>query len=69
MVPLAATTSFTINFLRKPSAHARVIGECALLKVDRSLAVGGVSLYSKGSSKRVAYATRTYSIPPEQGDG
>src|SRR6185295_17484126 len=38
IVPLAVTTSLTINFLRKPSAEARIIGECKLMKVGRTLA-------------------------------
>jgi len=66
IVPLAVTTSLTINFLRKPSAGARIIGECKLLKVGRSLAVGEVSLYSEGSSEPVAHVVGTYSIPPER---
>jgi len=31
IVPLAVTTSLTINFLRKPEAGRAVIGECRLL--------------------------------------
>lgn len=66
IVPLAVTTSLTINFLRKPSAAARIIGECKLMKVGRSLAVGEVSLYSEGSSEPVAHVVGTYSIPPKR---
>lgn len=64
IVPLAVTTSLTINFMRKPSAHARIIAECALMKVGRALAVGEVSLYSEGSRDPVAHVVGTYSIPP-----
>jgi acyl-coenzyme A thioesterase PaaI-like protein len=66
IVPLAVTTSLTINFLRKPSAEARIIGDCKLMKVGRTLAVGEVSLYSEGSSEPVAHVVGTYSIPPKR---
>lgn len=64
IVPLAVTTSLTINFLRKPQAGKRVVGVCKLLKVGKSLAVGEVSLYSDGSSELMAHVVGTYSIPP-----
>ncbi len=63
IVPLAVTTSLNINFLRKPSADRRVIGECRLLKVGQRLAVGEVTLYSEGIDDPVAHAVGTYSIP------
>ena len=66
IVPLTVTSSLTINFLRKPSAQARVIGECRLMKVGRSLAVGEVSLYSEGSAEPVAHVVGTYAIPPKR---
>ena len=65
IVALTVTTSLTINFLRKPSAEARIIAECALLKVGRTLIVGEVSLYSEGSSDLVAHVVGTYSVPPK----
>ena len=64
IVPLAVTTSLNINFLRKPSANERIIAECSLIKVGRTLVVGEVSLYSEGVSDLVAHAVGTYSIPP-----
>lgn len=64
IVPLTVTTSLTINFLRKPSAEARIIADCTLLKVGRTLIVGEVSLYSEGSSDVVAHVVGTYSVPP-----
>lgn len=64
IMPLAVTTSLTINFVRKPAATARIVGVCRLIKVGRSLAVGEVSLYSEGRSEIVAHAVGTYSIPP-----
>lgn len=63
-VALAVTTSFNINFLRRPAA-VDMIGECRALKVGRRLAVIEVTLYSKGEDEPVAHATGTYSIPPE----
>jgi acyl-coenzyme A thioesterase PaaI-like protein len=63
IVPLAVTTSLSINFLRKPAAEKTIIGACKLLKVGKSLAVGEVTLYSEGSPEPVAHAVGTYSIP------
>ena len=64
IVPLAVTTSLTINFLRKPTATSLIIAECKLLKIGRSLVVGEVSLYSDGSDELVAHVVGTYSVPP-----
>jgi acyl-coenzyme A thioesterase PaaI-like protein len=64
IVPLAVTTSFSINFLRKPLPGVSVVAVCKLIKVGRSLAVGEVSLYSEGAPDMVAHAVGTYSIPP-----
>lgn len=64
LIPLAVTTSLNINFLNKPSADKDLIAECKLLKVGRTLVIGEVSIFSKGSSIPVAHATGTYSIPP-----
>ena len=66
IVPLTVTTSLTINFLRKPSADSRIIAECTLLKVGRTLIVGEVSLYSEGSDDVVAHVVGTYSVPPKR---
>jgi acyl-coenzyme A thioesterase PaaI-like protein len=65
IVPLAVTTSLTINFLRKPSPDKRIVGVCRLLKVGKALAVGEVALYSEGTDMPVAHAVGTYSIPPQ----
>ena len=65
IVPLAVTTSLSINFLRKPSPSRSIIGVCKLIKVGRSLAVGDVALYSEGVGDMVAHAVGTYSIPPK----
>lgn len=64
IVPLAVTTSLTINFLRKPLPGRDILGECKLIKVGRSLVFGEVTLYSDGSADAVAHAVGTYSIPP-----
>jgi acyl-coenzyme A thioesterase PaaI-like protein len=63
LVPLAVTTSLTINFLRKPASDRDIIGVCTLLKVGKSLAVGEVALYSEGVDEPVAHVVGTYSIP------
>jgi uncharacterized protein (TIGR00369 family) len=61
-VPLAVTTNFSINFLRKPAARD-LIADCRLLKVGKRLAVGEVALRSDGGEEMVAHVTSTYSIP------
>lgn len=63
--PLAVTTNLNINFLRKPAA-ADLIAEARLMKVGKRLAVGEVSLYSKGDSEPVAHVTSTYSLPVQK---
>jgi acyl-coenzyme A thioesterase PaaI-like protein len=63
IVPLAVTSSLTINFLRKPVASRPVVGVCKLLKLGRTLAVGEVTLYSEGSGDAVAHVVGTYAIP------
>ena len=63
IVPLTVTTSFTINFLRKPAPSSAIIAVCRLLKVGRTLAAGEVALYSEGNADMVAHAVGTYSIP------
>lgn len=67
IVPMAVTTSLTINYLRKPSAGRDLVGVCRLLKVGRTLAMGEVTLYSDGEPAPVAHATGTYAIPPAAG--
>jgi acyl-coenzyme A thioesterase PaaI-like protein len=63
LVPLAVTTSLTINFLRKPSARNPIVGVCRLMKVGRVLVVGEVALYSDRNEEMVAHAVGTYSMP------
>jgi len=63
IIPLAVTTGFTINFLRRPAADRAILGICKLMKVGRSLVVGDVALYSRGQDEIVAHAVGTYSIP------
>ena len=63
LVPLAVTTSLSINFLRKPASDRDIIGVCKLLKLGQSLAVGEVAIYSEGVDEPVAHAVGTYSIP------
>lgn len=66
IVPLTVTTSFTVNFLRKPLADKSIVGVCKLMKVGKTLAVGEVTLYSEGNRAPVAHAVGTYSIPPKR---
>jgi len=61
-VPLAVTTSLTINFLKKPAARD-LIAEARLIKLGKRLAVGEVALRSDGEKDLVAHVTATYSIP------
>ena len=65
IVPLTVTTNLNINFLRRPTASAAIVGVCKLLKLGRSLAVGEISLYSEGDDQPVAHVVGTYSIPPD----
>lgn len=69
IVPLAVTTSLTINFLRKPAADRTIVGVCKLMKCGRSLAVGEVWLYSDGTAEPVAHVVGTYAIPPDARQG
>jgi uncharacterized protein (TIGR00369 family) len=64
IVPLAVTTSLSINFLRRPEAGKRILATCKLLKVGKTLSVGEVWLYSEGQGEPVAHAVGTYAIPP-----
>jgi len=63
IVPLAVTTSFNINFLRKPSADKAIVCEASLLKLGKRLAVTEMKITSEGETEIVAHATATYSIP------
>ena len=66
LVALAVTTSFNINFLRKPVADKDILGVCKILKLGRSLAVGEVTIYSEGDDRPIAHSVGTYSIPPNK---
>ena len=63
IVPMAVTTSLSINFLRKPAADKDILADCKLMKLGRTLAVGEVWLYSEGDDEPVAHAVGTYAIP------
>lgn len=63
---LAVTTNCSLDFMRKPESGCDIIAKGQLLKLGRSLAVGDVHMFSKGSDKLVARSTMTYSIPPER---
>ena len=63
LVSLAVTTSFNINFLRRPKP-VDLIAKGRALKIGRRLAVMEVEIFSDGLDAAVAHATGTYSIPP-----
>jgi len=62
---LTVTTSCNINFMRKPEPED-LWAQGRVLKLGRSLSVGDVEIFSKGSDKPVAHASLTYSIPPKR---
>ena len=62
-IKLAVTTSFNINFLRKP-AQTDLIARGKIIKLGKRLAVVEVSIFSE--EEIVAHATGTYSIPPQE---
>jgi uncharacterized protein (TIGR00369 family) len=62
-VPLAVTTNFNINFLRKPPPRD-LLAEARLIKLGKRLAVGDIGIRSEGAgADLVAHATSTYSLP------
>ncbi|GLK82519.1 PaaI family thioesterase [Ancylobacter defluvii] len=62
-VPLAVTTNFSINFLRRP-APGPMLAQASLLKLGRRLAVCEIALRGEGEDELCAHAVTTYSIPP-----
>ena len=66
IVPLAVTTSFNINFLRKPAAGRDIVVDASLLKLGKRLAVTEMKIFSDGEEAVVAHATATYSIPDQK---
>jgi len=61
--PLIVTTSFTVNFMRRPPV-APLLGSCRILKLGRRLAVVEMRISPAAGGDLVAHATGTYSIPP-----
>lgn len=59
---LAVTTSFNVNFLRKPG-ETDLFAEGRIIKLGKRLAISEVSVFSDGNI--VSHATGTYSIPPQ----
>lgn len=64
IVPLTVTTSFNINFLKRPQPTNSIRAESRLLKLGKTLVVGEVNIFSGDDRMPVAHATATYSIPP-----
>lgn len=58
----AATSSMSMNFLRRPAVKD-VLAEGRLLRLGRRLAVGEVTLFSDGEAEPVALAVFTYALP------
>lgn len=74
-VPLAVTTNFSINFLRKPPS-GELVADARLMKLGKRLAVVEVSVRAPhagladpyaviGEEELCAHAVTTYSIPPQ----
>ena len=63
-VKLAVTTSFNINFLRKPT-ESDLIAEGKIIKIGKRLAIMEVRILTSSGNKLVAHATGTYSIPSQ----
>lgn len=63
-VPLAVTTNFNINFLRKP-VQRDIVAEARILKLGKRLAVLEVNIFCDSIDEPVAHVTSTYSIPPQ----
>lgn len=66
VVPLTVTTSFNINFLKRPQPANSIRAESRLLKLGKTLVVGEVNIFSGDDPMPVAHATGTYSIPPQK---
>ena len=64
-VPLAVTTNFSINFLRKP-APGPLFAEARLMKLGRRLAVCNVDIITGADRALCAHVVTTYSIPVER---
>jgi uncharacterized protein (TIGR00369 family) len=61
--PLIVTTSFNINYMRRPPA-VPLLGSCRILKLGSRLAVVEAGIRPEGGGDLVAHATGTYAIPP-----
>lgn len=61
--PLIMTTSFNINFMRRPPMAA-LLARCSILKLGQRLAVVEVGIVPEAGGDLVAHATGTYVIPP-----
>ena len=61
--PLIVTTSFNMNFLRRPPL-APLLGTCRIIKLGKRLAVVEAGIAPEAGGDLVAHATGTYSIPP-----
>ncbi|MCW8862934.1 MAG: PaaI family thioesterase, partial [Rhodospirillales bacterium] len=63
-VALAVTTSFNINFLRRPPMED-IVAEGRMIKLGKRLAVLETTIFTADRDHEpLAHATGTYSIPP-----
>ena len=65
IVPLTVTTSFNMNFLKRPQPADLIRAESRVLKLGKTLVVCEATIYSGNDPDAVAHATATYAIPPE----
>jgi uncharacterized protein (TIGR00369 family) len=65
IVPLTVTTSFNMNFLKRPQPADLIRAESRVLKLGKTLVVCEATIYSENDPDAVAHATATYAIPPE----
>ena len=64
LVALAVTTSFNINFLRKPRAGKAIFANCHLLKLGKSLAIGKCQYIQ--TEQKIRLLTQLGPIPSRQ---
>ncbi len=62
ILPMAVTSSLTINFLR-PCIGDAVMAEGRLMKIGKALAVIDVKIFAEGSDKVASHAVVNYALP------
>ena len=64
--PLVVTTNCSIDFLKKPTMDEELFADCNLLKLGKTLVVGGVLVKSSETEARLARSSITYYRPKAQ---